>query len=361
MRKLARIVTVGPEDIEPIQGADRIVAAHVGGWTVVIPKTDAPTATGSKYVYFEIDSCLPKGREEFAPMMARSCQRLRLVDEETGTAFDFEGHRLRTARLRGVYSQGLLMPAAQLFSEAEAASLEEGEDVSARLGVVKYAPALAADAGGSRPVGSWDERFAPKTDAERLQNLADHWDEIRSMEWMPTLKVDGTSTTVVNDDGKIRVFSRNLEVAEEDMRWVAAVEQGLVRIVEQYPGLAVQSELVGEGIQKNRLRLRGRKILVFSVWRNGEKLERSEWPSGLEEMGVPVLGPEWLPAGFTDVDSLVRFVADECRGFITGGLNEGVVYHWRPSGDEEHQEPPRWLSRRSCFKVVSNRYLMKNE
>ena len=56
MRKLARIVTVGPEDIEPIQGADRIVAAHVGGWTVVIPKDDAPTAPGSKYIYFEIDS-----------------------------------------------------------------------------------------------------------------------------------------------------------------------------------------------------------------------------------------------------------------------------------------------------------------
>jgi hypothetical protein len=36
MRKLARITTV--DGFAPIEGADRIAAAHVGGWTVITPK-----------------------------------------------------------------------------------------------------------------------------------------------------------------------------------------------------------------------------------------------------------------------------------------------------------------------------------
>lgn len=36
MRKLARVTTV--DGFAPIEGADRIVAAHVGGWTVITPK-----------------------------------------------------------------------------------------------------------------------------------------------------------------------------------------------------------------------------------------------------------------------------------------------------------------------------------
>lgn len=44
MRKLARITKV--DGFAPIEGADRIVAAHVGGWTVITPQGGADRRPG---------------------------------------------------------------------------------------------------------------------------------------------------------------------------------------------------------------------------------------------------------------------------------------------------------------------------
>ena len=76
-------------DIQPIPNADRIEVATVLGWKVVIAKHDE-FKVGDKVIYIEIDSKLPE-REEFEFMRDRK-------------------FRVRTIRLRGQYSQGLIMP-----------------------------------------------------------------------------------------------------------------------------------------------------------------------------------------------------------------------------------------------------------
>ena len=60
-RKLAtvRIIT----DIRPIEGADKIELASVGGWNVVVAK-DVGHKVNDMVIYCEIDSFLPI-REEF--------------------------------------------------------------------------------------------------------------------------------------------------------------------------------------------------------------------------------------------------------------------------------------------------------
>ena len=111
-----------------------------------------------------------------------------------------------------------------------ALAFADGMDVTNYLEVVKYAPAPKAQPNtnvGNGARGKWDDSLAPKTDAERLQNLTRYWDEIQSLTWMPTLKVDGTSMTVANDAGQMRVFSRNLEVGEDNERAIAAKQNGL--------------------------------------------------------------------------------------------------------------------------------------
>lgn len=364
MRKLARVTTV--DEFTPIEGADRIVAAHVGGWTVITPKAAQTDDKAALFVYLEVDAVVPEKtavkRPAFQLLMDMKCQDFTLMDEDTETVFRVRGHRLRTKRIRGVYSQGFLLPIGDVFTpgEIDGLNLADGVDVSDMLGVVKYAPApKEQQSADNNPRGKWDDSLAPKTDAERLQNLTRYWDEIQSLTWMPTLKVDGTSMTVANDAGQMRVFSRNLEVGEDNERAVAAKRNGLWAWLEANPGFTVQGELVGEGIQKNRLGIVGRRVLVFSVWLNGVKLQRSEWPAFLEAMGVPVLGDEWVPQRFDTPEALIEAV-NGLRGHIGDGLNEGIVYHLvREPGDTTPL--PRWMSSRENFKVVSNKYLAKFE
>lgn len=366
MRKLARITTV--DGFAPIEGADRIVAARVGGWTVITPKVAQTDDKAALFVYLEVDAVVPEKtavkRPAFQPLMDIKCQDFTLMDEDTETVFRVRGHRLRTKRIRGVYSQGFLLPIADVFTteEMNALAFADGMDVTNYLEVVKYAPAPKAqpDTNGNNGArGKWDDSLAPKTDAERLQNLTRYWDEIQQMQWMPTLKVDGTSMTVANDAGQMRVFSRNLEVGEDNERAVAAKRNGLWAWLEANPGYTVQGELVGEGIQSNRLNIKGRLVLVFSVWLNGVKLQRSQWPAFLEAMGVPVLGDEWMPQRFESPEALIEAV-NSLRGYIGSGLNEGIVYHLvREPGDTAPL--PRWMSSRENFKVVSNKYLAKFE
>lgn len=364
MRKLARVTTV--DEFTPIEGADRIVAARVGGWTVIVPKQAQTSDPDALFVYLEVDAVVPEKtaveRPALQPLMDMKCQDFTLMDEDTETVFRVRGHRLRTKRIRGVYSQGFLLPIADVFTteEMNALAFADGMDVTNYLEVVKYAPApKERQSADNNPRGKWDDSLAPKTDAERLQNLTRYWDEIQAMRWMPTLKVDGTSMTVANDAGEMRVFSRNLEVSEDNERAVAAKRNGLWAWLEANPGFTVQGELVGEGIQKNRLGIVGRRVLVFSVWLNGVKLQRSEWPAFLEAMGVPVLGDEWMPQRFDTPEALIEAV-NGLQGHIGSGLNEGIVYHLvREPGDTTPL--PRWMSSRENFKVVSNKYLAKFE
>jgi RNA ligase (TIGR02306 family) len=120
MRKLATVRKVN--EIRPIDGADMIVLAVVDGWKCVVKKDEF--RLGDLAVYCEIDSFLPI-REEFEFLRKSSFKRMD----------DKEGFRLRTVKLRGQISQGLLLPISILNRKAEF-----GEDVTEELGIEKYEP-----------------------------------------------------------------------------------------------------------------------------------------------------------------------------------------------------------------------------
>ena len=168
-RKLVSIQTV--DAIEPIEGADRIVKARVMGWDVVVKKEEF--APGECCVFFEIDSLLPEGTHWAEFMRPR-------------------GFRVKTARLRGVLSQGLALPISIL--PAGTATPPLGTDVSELLGVKKYEPTLpdSAEIGGPFPAE------VPKTDEIRLQSALGVLDEIRGRDFYVTTKLDGTSATVLS-------------------------------------------------------------------------------------------------------------------------------------------------------------------
>lgn len=117
-RALAYIVEV--DEIRPIPNYDRVEHARVGGWWVIVSKNDN-IKPGDRCVYFEVDSLCPGNDERFKFLEKRH-------------------YKVKTLKMCGVYSQGLLMPVS-LFPELD--GVEKGTDVTKTLNIT-YADAVDA-------------------------------------------------------------------------------------------------------------------------------------------------------------------------------------------------------------------------
>lgn len=367
-RKLATVRRIS--QILPIEGADAIELAIVDGWKVVVAK-NVGHKVGDMVVYCEIDSFLPI-REEFEFLRKSSYKKMG----------DQEGFRLKTIKLRGQVSQGLILPIIvlgestwsdedkEIFKNAMNLSDESviGTDVSERLGIVKYEPPIPAQLAGK--VKGLFPSFLRKTDEERVQNLADKYESLKEHTYYVTEKLDGSSATFYVKDGVFGVCSRNLELSEpepfvpgmimcadgierpkqENSFWKAANEMGLKDLMlAQGRNFSVQGELIGEGIQGNPYKIKGQTVRFFNVFdideQEYEDFEQFTWT--LKSMGlqsVPVLETEFkLP---DTVDQLLTY-AEGKTALGSGAEREGVVI--------------RSLDRKISFKVISNKFLLKND
>ncbi len=249
IRKLASIRQC--TELQAIPGADAIQVAVVDGWTCVVKIGDIQV--GQKGVYFEIDSFLPVDDPRFEFLRKSSLRKMG----------DAEGFRLRTIRLRGQLSQGLFMPL-HLFPEVNPAE-PVGTDLTERLRVGKYEPPIPADLTG-KVIGPFPG-FIPKTDEERVQNLLEEFTAWQGLSFVVTEKLDGTSFTAYQRNGHFGICSRNWELSDEDPNsyWKVATETQLQQKLGRQ-NLAIQGEMIGEGIQKNIYKLRGQHLFVFHVF-----------------------------------------------------------------------------------------------
>ena len=240
MRKLASIQRI--KDLEPIPGADAIEKATVLGWQLVVKKGEFQV--GDLAVYCEIDSILPD-RPEFEFLKPR-------------------GMRIRTIRLRGQVSQGICFALSVLPPEVEIA---EGVDCTEALGVVKYEPAIPAHLEGIArgPFPS----FIPKTDETRVQVLQPLLDSLAGQLCCLSEKLDGSSATYYLRNGEFGVCSRKLDLLDdgENSFWKVAKELDIeAKLRAAGRNLAIQGELLGEGIQGNKLRFRGQTVRFFDAF-----------------------------------------------------------------------------------------------
>ncbi|MGE3965942.1 MAG: RNA ligase (ATP) [Planctomycetota bacterium] len=331
-RKLVSIQRI--DAIESIADADAIVKARVMGWDVVVKKGEF--AVDDPCVFFEIDSVLPDGAPWAEFMRPR-------------------GFRVKTIRLRGVLSQGLALPVA-ILDEGVVPAI--GADVREQLGVHKYEPPVPLNTGA---VGPFPSRV-PKTDEIRLQSALGVLEEIRGQEFVVTTKLDGTSLTFfMDEEGVFHAASRNWSLLRGDTApWKIAERY---RLEEKLPrGMAVQGELCGPGIQKNRLDLRAIDWFVFDAYDVGgrrrylEHRELLEFCANYDLRTVPI---ETLVAGDdarSFEHSLERWL-ELARGEYDGTKNrkEGIVV--RPL----HVRHSEVLGGRLSFKVINNDFLLKDE
>lgn len=337
MRKLVTVQEI--KNVQPIENADRLEVAQVLGWNVVVGK--GVYNSGDKVAFFEIDSMLPETNPKFSQFQERS-QKETIVEGQT-----IKGHVLSTMKLRGVISQGLVMSLKELELSED---LEIGTEVTNEIGVVKWEEPIPVS---GDIVGKFDTRFAPKSDSIRAQSLVEHWDEITQMNWEATVKVDGTSTTLINDEGKIRVFSRNWELSNTSTAFNIAEQFGLVKEIEKYEGMAIQFEMAGPGIQSNRAKLSKVTPLVFAVWEKGTKIPRSQWCQTFLDNSVPLLNNDWKPSG--TLEEMIEKVST-LRGNITKDVaDEGIVFHL------VSDNVPQWMDRNANFKIINNKFLLKHK
>ena len=268
MRKLASIQRI--RKLEPIDNADSILKATVLGWQLVVRKDEFQE--GDLCVYIEIDSVLPD-RPEFEFLRSRS-------------------NRVKTIRLRGQISQGVCMPLSILPQES---LIEEGKDVTELLEITKYEPPIPAQLVGTMK-GNFPS-FVPKTDETRVQVLGNLLHKFAGEKCFITEKLDGSSVTYYLKDGIFGVCSRNLDLVEspENSLWRLARE---MKIAEKLQSLgynvALQGEIIGEGIQKNKYKRNGQAIYFFNVFDidNYQYLSFDNFQNTLFELGlesVPIL------------------------------------------------------------------------
>ena len=103
-RKLATIRVI--DDLQPIEGADLIEKAVVGGWNIVVKKNEF--SVGDLCCYVEIDSFLGDGNPAWQF----------LVDKQPKMFNGKKGHKLRSMKMRGVISQGFVTPEEKWFEGA---------------------------------------------------------------------------------------------------------------------------------------------------------------------------------------------------------------------------------------------------
>ncbi len=352
-RKLVTIQKI--EEVQPIEGADKIEKVRVQGWWVVSNKGEFKE--GDLCVFYEIDSLLPD-IEMYAFLKRGSTLKRMLVDGEVKV-----GIRLKSIKLKGQISQGLVLPISHFFKN-ENGHIDDsfsmnvvGTDVTEELGVIKFEPPLPAELAGK--VKGFFPGFIPKTDEERVQNLGDMIQRHQGILLYVTEKLDGASATYYKKDGIFGVCSRNLELLETEGNTIWAVAR-LLRLEERMPdGYAIQGELIGEGIQSNPLKIKGQEFYAFNVYEIsiGKYLDFSDLHNFLRIKGikmVPIISDIFRL--MHTVEELIR-MADNPSLINPLALREGIVF--RPL--TEMRTMMNGVEGRLSFKSISNDYLLTHE
>lgn len=282
-----------------------------------------------------------------------------------GSDSDKEKVRLRSIKLRGQVSQGLLVPIDAIcdmegINEVISDLLHNrtdvvGYDVTDLLGVEKYEKPIPANLAGEVE-GDFPTHLLSKTDEERIQNLPDMLDKVKGKLVYVSVKHDGTSATYAKDkDGKEYVCSRNLSLrkTEKNTFW---------KIVEKYDifnklpnNCAIQGEIIGEGIQKNNEELKGQDIRVFNVINLEDRslLDYKQFKKICADMEIPTVDEYYIGEfKWNTIDELLE-LADQVK-YKSGRQAEGLVFRLLEN------EIDSTTGKEVSFKVISNRYALKH-
>jgi RNA ligase (TIGR02306 family) len=325
IRKISKVIDHG--------NAEKLDVYIIEGWQVIDQKNRYKE--GDTVIYCEIDSFLPV-LPEFEFLRKTSYKKMGVL----------EGFRLKTIRLRGELSQGLIIPIDVLGTDHHYVL---GDDVSGQLGIIKYEPPIPEHLSGE-VLGQFPG-YIPKTDEERVQNL--EYETLKNHRYFVTEKLDGSSCTYYLSDGHFGVCSRNLELKETEgnVYWGAAKRMNLEEILQNSgKNLALQGELIGYRIQSNIYKLNHTEFRMFKMYDIDKKKyfsipEMYEFAKVHNIPTVPLIQTEYrLPATVAELLN----AADGPTFLNEKAMREGIVLVAEDNMDVH-------------FKVISNLFLEKED
>ena len=351
MRHLASVQYV--HDVTSIEGADRIELAHILGWQCVVPK--GQFHVGDLGVYFEIDSYLPieDSRYEFLKDM---CYK--------NSSILGEGYKIKTQKMRGELSQGLLLPTTD-FPEIK--NPVQGLDVTELLHVRKWIVEETATSGGTI-IGDLPDSV-PKTDETRVQCVPELIKELGKQTYYISTKMDGSSHSIsISEDDKFHVTGHNYEYKDDGVSafYELVKERGFEEKLRRYKeinglkSITVQGEFCAPGIQQNRMKLIKPEWFVFTVNEDMKRKGLTELTNVAKAIGATMVPIEEIGEHFDEQYPTIEAVlarSDESMYKVGKQTTkaEGIVI--RPT------EPvySKTLNGPLSMKAVSNKYLLKNE
>lgn len=345
MRDLAKISRI--QNIEAIEGKDRIELATVENYPVIVGKDEYKV--GDLVTYISYDVVLPM-RPEFEFLRARCWSKL------------YQGFRIRNMSMAGVYSSGIVFPLSIL---PKGTKIVEGLDVSEILGVVKYDPEAMKEVQvlKEQKHGAlfhylcrfrWFRYFAigkkrtavvpypstvKKSDEENIEKMFNHLQAQHPVaRWVCTEKMEGQSGTwmLYGKRRKYLVYSRNTaRNPNGDGNWERLGRAlDLEKILRsESTNYAIQGEICGPGIQRNIYGFPEHRLFVFKITNtdNGYVLPHKDMVAFCARHNlqtVPVLAED-IPLPQT-----LKKILDDCQGNsvfkhqTTGKkvMREGVVW-----------------------------------
>lgn len=382
-RKLASIQEIA--DIQPIKNADRIVTARVLGWDIVVKKDEFNI--GDKVVFFEIDSFLPL--EDKYAFLGET--RNNPIAEITGGRK--EGYRVHTIKLRNQISQGLILGFTS-FPDLDLATLPLGTDLTEMLNIEKFdRPEVDGTLG--RAKGIYPSHIVSQTDELRVQSRNDLADDLKGQAFYTSLKYDGTSVTLIKQDGEITIASRNNTLLDGSLVHELFKSSTTWDKIKNYPSdFAIQGELYGPGLHSNRVGVTQKRFAVFNYVLNHNRQSLAETIEITNELGLEMVDLEIVSGPTKDLDTIKSAIKSYNKGrsaltnkndldyglaamplpkFLTKSydwtipeaikLSEALHYHQngqRAEGMVVRNIHPSH-SNEISFKVLNNKYLLKND
>lgn len=314
------VVRLGP--IEKHPNADKLGLVQIWGFTV-ITALEGGHKEGDLVAYIEPDYVVPLDRPEFSF----------LTDS-----------RIRAKRLRGIWSQGLLVPAPE--------GAVEGDNVMEQLGIIRYEPKIKYTRYGGIKGESLDAekaheslRWLPKYDLENLRRYKDVFEAGEKV--YVSEKIHGANARFAWRDGRMWLGSRSQwKKPEDNSWWRMALESN--PWIELWCTANPTSVLYGEiyGMQDLQYKVPDGQMhfKAFDVMHGNQFMNAREFC-------MAVLPEHRAPGEFMEFDfeKLVERSLEFSR-VCPGQIGEGIVV--KPVEERVHRNVGR-----VALKLVSDKYL----
>lgn len=211
------VPTVRIKSVSEHSNADKLELLTIIGYICVVAK--GIHTAGNLIVYVPEDSIVPDNVLE----------PIGLLGKLSGS----DKNRVKAVRLRGVLSQGLVIPQ-NVVESILGREIVEGEDLAADLGITKWDPPVPVSLRGTaRHRPSWVHKY---TDVENIKRYPDVLPDFTDVIF--TEKLHGACMSVslhVDDLSDAHVCSRNIDLLydENNSYWKAATEYKLVEVCKE--------------------------------------------------------------------------------------------------------------------------------